>query len=131
MDLHAPAIQGFFNIPVDHLFAAPVMIDHVESLKLKNVVIVSPDAGGVERARAYAKRLDASLAIIDKRRGEGNEPKVMHVIGEVEGRTCLIVDDIVDTAGKPAGTLEAPARERGAAGCGGVSHPGRLGSAGG
>src|SRR5436309_3546204 len=104
MDLHAPAIQGFFNIPVDHLFAAPVMIDHVESLKLKNVVIVSPDAGGVERARAYAKRLDASLAIIDTRRGEGNEPKVMHVIGEVEGRTCLIVDDIVDTAGTLAGT---------------------------
>src|SRR5881409_2738957 len=107
MDLHAPAIQGFFNIPVDHLFAAPVMIDHVESLKLKNVVIVSPDAGGVERARAYAKRLDASLAIIDKRRGEGNEPKVMHVIGEVEGRTCLIVDDIVDTAGTLAGTVQA------------------------
>jgi len=107
MDLHAPAIQGFFNIPVDHLFAAPVMIDQVESLKLKNLVIVSPDAGGVERARAYAKRLNASLAIIDKRRGEGNEPKVMHVIGEVEGRTCLVVDDIVDTAGTLAGTAQA------------------------
>src|SRR5213594_3975451 len=75
LDLHAGQIQGYFDIPVDHLFAAPVMIDHVESLKLKNVVIVSPDAGGVERARAYAKRLDASLAIIDKRRGEGNEPR--------------------------------------------------------
>ena len=83
------------------------MIDHVESLKLRNLVIVSPDAGGVERARAYAKRLDASLAIIDKRRGERNEPKVMHVIGEVEGRTCLIVDDIVDTAGTLAGTVQA------------------------
>ncbi len=107
MDLHAPAIQGFFNIPVDHLFAAPVMIDHVESLHLKNLVIVSPDAGGVERARAYAKRLNASLAIIDKRRGEKNEPKVMHVIGEVEGRTCLIVDDIVDTAGTLSGSVQA------------------------
>ena len=111
MDLHAPAIQGFFNIPVDHLFAAPVMIDHVAALNLKNLVIVSPDAGGVERARAYAKRLDASLAIIDKRRGEGNEPKVMHVIGEVDGRTCLIVDDIVDTAGTLAGTVQALARK--------------------
>jgi ribose-phosphate pyrophosphokinase len=111
MDLHAPAIQGFFNIPVDHLFAAPVMIEHVESLHLKNPVIVSPDAGGVERARAYAKRLDAALAIIDKRRGEGNEPKVMHVIGDVEGKTCLIVDDIVDTAGTLAGTVQALTRK--------------------
>ena len=119
MDLHAPAIQGFFNIPVDHLFAAPVMIDHVAALGLKNLVIVSPDAGGVERARAYAKRLDASLAIIDKRRGEGNEPKVMHVIGEVDGRTCLIVDDIVDTAGTLAGTVQALTRKgaKGIYGC--------------
>jgi ribose-phosphate pyrophosphokinase len=119
MDLHAPAIQGFFNIPVDHLFAAPVMIEHAASLHLKNLVIVSPDAGGVERARAYAKRLDASLAIIDKRRGEGNEPKVMHVIGDVEGRTCLIVDDIVDTAGTLAGTVQALARKgaKGIYGC--------------
>jgi ribose-phosphate pyrophosphokinase len=111
VDLHAPAIQGFFNIPVDHLFAAPVMIDHVAALKLKDLVIVSPDAGGVERARAYAKRLDASLAIIDKRRGERNEPQVMHVIGDVEGLTCLIVDDIVDTAGTLAGTVQALARK--------------------
>jgi len=107
MDLHAPAIQGFFDIPVDHLFAAPVLIEHVARLKLKNLVIVSPDAGGVERARAYAKRLTASLAIIDKRRGEKNEPKVMHVIGDVEGRNCLIVDDIVDTAGTLTGTVQA------------------------
>src|SRR2546422_10165975 len=114
MDLHAPAIQGFFNIPVDHLFAAPVMIDHVAALGLKNLVIVSPDAGGVERARAYAKRLDASLAIIDKRRGEGNEPKVMHVIGEVGGRTCLIVDDIVETAGMVAGPVWEAPRQKGA-----------------
>ena len=107
MDLHAPAIQGFFDIPVDHLFAAPVMIEQVEKKKLKDPVIVSPDAGGVERARAYAKRLDASLAIIDKRRGEHNEPQVMHVIGDVQGRACVIVDDIVDTAGTLTGTVQA------------------------
>jgi len=107
MDLHAPAIQGFFDIPVDHLFAAPVLIDHAAKMKLRDLVVVAPDAGGVERARAYAKRLDASLAIIDKRRGEAGEPQVMHVIGEVEGRNCLIVDDIVDTAGTLTGTVKA------------------------
>jgi ribose-phosphate pyrophosphokinase len=107
MDLHAPAIQGFFDIPVDHLFAAPVLIDHAARLNLKDLVIVSPDAGGVERARAYAKRLDASLAIIDKRRGEKGEAQVMHVIGEVDGRNCLVVDDIVDTAGTLTGTVQA------------------------
>jgi ribose-phosphate pyrophosphokinase len=106
MDLHAPAIQGFFNIPVDHLFAAPVLIDHVAKLRLPDLVIVSPDAGGVERARAYAKRLDASLAIIDKRRGEEGEPQVMHVIGDVRGRNCVIVDDIVDTGGTLTGTVQ-------------------------
>ena len=111
MDLHAPAIQGFFDIPVDHLFAAPVLIDHVARMNLKDLVIVSPDAGGVERARAYAKRLDASLAIIDKRRGEGNEPQVMHVIGEVDERNALIVDDMVDTAGTLVGTVQALARK--------------------
>jgi ribose-phosphate pyrophosphokinase len=111
MDLHAPAIQGFFNIPVDHLFAAPVLIDHVARMNLQDLVIVSPDAGGVERARAYAKRLDASLAIIDKRRGEKNEPQVMHVIGEVEERNCLIVDDMVDTAGTLVGTVQALSRK--------------------
>lgn len=111
MDLHAPAIQGFFDIPVDHLFAAPVLVDHVARMNLKDLVIVSPDAGGVERARAYAKRLDASLAIIDKRRGEGNEPQVMHVIGEVEDRNALIVDDMVDTAGTLVGTVQALARK--------------------
>jgi len=110
MDLHAPAIQGFFNIPVDHLFAAPVLIEHAARLGLKDLVIVSPDAGGVERARAYAKRLGASLAIIDKRRGEKGEPQVMHVIGEVDGRNCLIVDDIIDTAGTLTGTVQALTR---------------------
>jgi len=98
VDLHAPAIQGFFGIPVDHLFAAPVFINYVEKLGLTDLTIVSPDAGGVERARAYAKRLSATLAIVDKRRGEGNVPQVMHLIGDVKGRNTLIVDDIVDTA---------------------------------
>jgi len=107
LDLHAPAIQGFFDIPVDHLFAAPVLIDHVARMELLDLVIVSPDAGGVERARAYAKRLNASLAIIDKRRGEKNEPQVMHVIGDVAEKNALIVDDMVDTAGTLVGTVQA------------------------
>ncbi|HZN03314.1 MAG TPA: ribose-phosphate pyrophosphokinase, partial [Candidatus Polarisedimenticolia bacterium] len=111
MDLHAPAIQGFFDIPVDHLFAAPVLIEHVARMELKDLVVVAPDAGGVERARAYAKRLDASLAIIDKRRGEKNEPQVMHVIGEVAKKTCLIVDDMIDTAGTLVGTVQALTKE--------------------
>lgn len=99
MDVHAAQIQGFFNIPVDHLFAAPVLIEHIKNLKLKNLTIVSPDAGGVERARAYAKRLYADLAIIDKRRKEANKAEVMHIIGEVQGKNCVIVDDMIDTAG--------------------------------
>lgn len=122
MDLHAPAIQGFFDIPVDHLFAAPVLIESVARLNLKDLVIVSPDAGGVERARAYAKRLNATLAIIDKRRGEKNEPQVMHVIGEVKGRNCLIVDDIVDTGGTLTGTVQALARKGARAVYGCFSH---------
>ncbi|HVT45258.1 MAG TPA: ribose-phosphate pyrophosphokinase [Thermoanaerobaculia bacterium] len=99
MDLHAAQIQGFFNIPVDHLFAAPVLIRHLKALELSNMTIVSPDAGGVERARAYAKRLGATLAIIDKRRIAKNQTEVMHIIGEVEGRNVFIVDDIIDTGG--------------------------------
>jgi ribose-phosphate pyrophosphokinase len=115
MDLHASQIQGFFDMPVDHLFAAPVIIEYVANLRLPNLTIVSPDAGGVERARAYAKRLDATLAIVDKRRETANVAEVHHVIGDVEGRTTLIVDDIVDTAGtlaKVAGALkQAGARD--------------------
>jgi ribose-phosphate pyrophosphokinase len=99
LDLHAAQIQGFFNIPVDHLFAAPVIVNHLKSMNLDNLTIVSPDAGGVERARAYAKRLGASLAIIDKRRFAKNQTEVMNIIGEVEGRNVFIVDDIIDTAG--------------------------------
>ncbi|HET7747396.1 MAG TPA: ribose-phosphate pyrophosphokinase, partial [Vicinamibacteria bacterium] len=115
MDLHSAQIQGFFNTPVDHLFAAPVIIEHVARMKLPKLTVVSPDAGGVERARAYAKRLDATLAIVDKRRDAPNVAEVHHVVGDVQGRTALVVDDIVDTAGtltKVAAALkEAGARE--------------------
>ncbi len=99
LDLHAAQIQGFFDIPVDHLFSAPVMVDHYRSSPLEDLTIVSPDAGGVERARAFAKRLNAPLAIIDKRRVEANVAEVMHIIGDVHGRNCIIVDDLIDTAG--------------------------------
>jgi ribose-phosphate pyrophosphokinase len=99
MDLHAGQIQGFFDIPVDHLYAMPVFLDYIRAKKLKDVVVVSPDAGGVERARAFAKRLDADLAIIDKRRPRANIADVMNVIGEVRGKTAILLDDIVDTAG--------------------------------
>jgi ribose-phosphate pyrophosphokinase len=99
MDLHAGQIQGFFDIPVDHLFAAPVLVDYFRKRAIPQLVVVSPDAGGVERARAYAKRLNADLAIIDKRREQANVAEVLHVIGEVAGRNALIVDDMIDTAG--------------------------------
>src|SRR5687767_15455810 len=107
MDLHASQIQGFFNFPVDHLFAAPVIMDYVSRLKLPNLTVVSPDAGGVERARAYAKRLEATLAIVDKRRETANVAEVHNVVGDVEGRTALIVDDIVDTGGTLAKVAQA------------------------
>jgi ribose-phosphate pyrophosphokinase len=99
MDLHKAQIQGFFDIPVDHLFAAPVIIDYVSRLNYPRLTIVSPDAGGAERARAYAKRLGAELAIVDKRRSDAGTTEVMNVIGSVEGRACIIQDDIIDTAG--------------------------------
>jgi ribose-phosphate pyrophosphokinase len=110
MDLHAAQIQGFFDIPVDHLFASPVLVDFFQDAKLENLTVVSPDPGGVERARAFARRLDGELAIIDKRRadqGPSNEAKVMNVVGDVKGRTALIVDDMVDTAGTLVHTVEA------------------------
>jgi len=99
MDLHAGQIQGFFDIPVDHLFAAPVLLEEVRKRFDEKLVVVSPDAGGTERARAFAKRLDAGLAIIDKRRSGPNVSQVMHIIGEVKDQTCIIVDDMIDTAG--------------------------------
>jgi len=99
VDLHAGQIQGFFNIPVDHLFSMPVMIDYLKQHHGKDAVLVSPDAGGVERARAYSKRLDATLAIIDKRREKANVSEVMHIIGDVKGKDAILVDDMIDTAG--------------------------------
>ena len=99
MDLHKAQIQGFFDIPVDHLFAAPVIIEYLVRLNSPKLTIVSPDAGGAERARAYAKRLDAELAVIDKRRSEDGTAEVMNVIGDVDGRTCILQDDLIDTAG--------------------------------
>ncbi len=107
LDLHAAQIQGFFDIPVDHLFATPVMINYFQNLRLPHLTVVSPDAGGVERARAFAKRLRAPLAIIDKRREDANVAEVMHIIGRVRNRTCLIIDDIVDTAGTLVKAVEA------------------------
>jgi ribose-phosphate pyrophosphokinase len=107
VDLHTPQLQGFFNIPVDHLFASPVLVDHFKKLSLPNLTVVSPDAGGVERARFFAKKVDAALAIVDKRRVEMNVAEVMNVIGEVRGRTCLIIDDLIDTAGTLVKTAEA------------------------
>ena len=114
MDLHTLQIQGFFNIPVDHLFAAPVLLDAIREMGLDDLVIVSPDIGGVARARAIGKRLGASLAIIDKRRGGPNETEVLNVVGEVEGKNVLILDDIIDTAGTLMQAEEA-LRNQGAA----------------
>ncbi len=124
VDLHAGQIQGFFDIPVDNLFATPVLLDAVRArYGSQPLTIISPDAGGVERARAYAKRLDADLAIIDKRRERANESQVMNIIGDVEGRTCVIVDDIVDTAGtltEAADALKAKGATRVSAA---ITHP--------
>jgi ribose-phosphate pyrophosphokinase len=109
LDLHAGQIQGFFDIPADHLFAAPVLVGYFQALELPKLTVVAPDAGGVERARAYAKRLNAELAIVDKRRDYDNlgEVEVLHVVGDVEGRTALIVDDMIDTAGTLVKAAEA------------------------
>src|SRR2546423_14849592 len=107
IDPHAPQIQGFFNIPVDPLFASPVLVDYFKKLNLPNLTVVSPDAGGVERARFFAKKMDTALAIVDKRRVEMNVAEIMHVIGDVRGRTCLLIDDLIDTAGTLVKTARA------------------------
>jgi ribose-phosphate pyrophosphokinase len=115
LDLHAGQIQGYFNIPVDHLYATPVTVEYFRQLKLQDLTVVSPDTGGVERARAFAKKLQVPLAIIDKRREDANTVEVMNVIGEVEGRTALIVDDMIDTGGtlvRGASTLRDKGAER-------------------
>jgi ribose-phosphate pyrophosphokinase len=107
LDLHAAQIQGFFDVPVDHLFAAPVMVDYFSELGGEGLTVVSPDPGGVERARAFAKHMGSPLAIIDKRRPDVNVAEVMHIIGDVSGQHCLIVDDLIDTAGTLVKTTEA------------------------
>ena len=107
VDLHAAQIQGFFNIPVDHLFASPVLVGYFRELNLPNLIVVSPDAGGVERARFFAQKIGAPLAIVDKRRTDMNVAEVMNVIGDVSGKSCLILDDMVDTAGTLVKTVDA------------------------
>lgn len=111
LDLHAPQIQGYFDVPVDHLYGSPVLVEYFRNKKLPNLTVVSPDAGGVERARAFAKKLDAPLAIVDKRRVDLDVTEVMNLIGDVKGRSTLIVDDIIDTAGTLVKTAEALLRE--------------------
>ncbi len=113
VDLHAEQIQGFFDVPVDNIYGAPILLDDIRRQNYKNLVVVSPDIGGVVRARAVAKELNIDLAIIDKRRPKANVAEVMNLIGEVEGRTCLLVDDMVDTAGTLCGAAKA-LKERGA-----------------
>jgi len=107
MDLHAGQIQGFFDIPVDHLYALPVLIENIRELNIPNLTVVSPDAGGVERARAFAKRIDADLAVMDKRRTAPNEAEILNVIGQVSGRNIIIIDDMIDTAGTLVNTVLA------------------------
>ena len=123
VDLHAGQIQGFFNIPVDNLFATPVLLEAIRHRFDGNLAIISPDAGGVERARAYAKRLDATLAIVDKRREAANVAEVMNVVGEVKDRTCVIVDDMVDTAGTLSEAAKALDKEGARAVYAAVTHP--------
>lgn len=111
LDLHAPQIQGYFNVPVDHLFAAPVLVEYFQNNGIRKATVVSPDAGGVERARFFAKKMDAPLAIVDKRRIDVNVSEVMHLIGDVKGRPALVIDDIIDTAGTLVKTAEALLKE--------------------
>lgn len=123
MDLHAAQIQGFFNIPVDHFYASPVLIGYFRELNLPDLTVVSPDAGGVERARHIATKLGVPMAIVDKRRTDINVTEVMHVIGDVKGRTCLVVDDIVDTAGTLVKTVDALLEQGATKVYAGASHP--------
>ena len=124
IELHAGQIQGFFNIPVDNLYATPVLLEAIRSrYGSEPLTIVSPDAGGVERSRAYAKRLDATLAIVDKRREAANVSEVMNIVGDVKGRACVIVDDIADTAGTLTQAAEALSREGAATVSAAITHP--------
>jgi len=124
LDLHAPQIQGYFNVPVDHLFAAPVLVEYFQRKGLGgSLTVVSPDAGGVERARYFAKKIDAPLAIVDKRRIDVNVSEVMHLIGDVKGRPTLVIDDIIDTAGTLVKTAEALLKEGATKVFAGCTHP--------
>ena len=123
LDLHAAQIQGFFEIPVDHLYGRPVLVEYLKTLDLPRIKVVSPDAGGVERARELAERLSAPLAIIDKRREEANVSEVVHVIGDVEGFDCVIVDDLVDTAGTLLHTVDALLEQGASAVYAACTHP--------
>ncbi len=107
IDLHASQIQGFFDIPVDHLYAAPIVVDYFKTNPIENLIVVAPDTGGAERARAYAKRLNAGLALCDKRRERANEADVMNIVGDVSGKNCLIIDDMCDTGGTICKVAEA------------------------
>jgi ribose-phosphate pyrophosphokinase len=123
MDLHAGQIQGFFNIPVDHLYATPVLLDYISKVGGPDLVVVSPDAGGVERARAFAKRLQANLAIIDKRREGPNQTQIMNIIGDVDGRSALLLDDMIDTAGTIVQGAQACANKGARRVWAGCTHP--------
>ena len=123
MDLHATQIQGFFDIKVDHLFAAPVIIDYFQKKKLQDLVVLSPDMGGMRRARAYARRLNASLAIVDKRRPVANEAEVVRIVGEVKGKEVLIVDDMIDTGGTMMAAMEVLQEEGAGAIYASCTHP--------
>jgi len=129
MDLHAGQIQGFFNIPVDHLFAKPVLIEYIQKTFKDGIVVVAPDAGGAERARSFAKILHSPMAMIDKRRSKPNESEVMHIIGEVEGKKAVIVDDIMDTGGTMIKAAEALKKEGATGVCACVTHPVLSGNA--
>ena len=107
MDLHAPQIQGFFDIPLDHLYSSIILVDHFRKKKIKNLSVVSPDVGGIKMARAYAKRLNAELIVIDKRRPKANEVEILNIIGDVKDKNVLIVDDLIDTAGTFTNAIEA------------------------
>ena len=108
VDLHASQIQGFFDIPVDHLYAAPIVVEYFRANPIENLIVVAPDTGGAERARAYAKRLHAGLALCDKRRERANEADVMNIVGDVKGKNCLIIDDMISTGGTIAGEQKKP-----------------------
>jgi ribose-phosphate pyrophosphokinase len=123
IDLHAGQIQGFFNIPVDNIYASPVLLEAIRARNSGPLTIVSPDAGGVERSRAYAKRLGATLAIVDKRREAANVSEVMNIVGDVKGRSCVIVDDIVDTAGTLTEAAKALTREGARSVSAAITHP--------